>query len=325
MSRKKEHGVFYTKISPFSRQPFMNWVRSIPDFQNRVLVEPFAGENGIPAMLNEYKNAWVAQDIAPPGRNLREDIKVRTGNSLVSYPACDRRSVAITNPPYLAKNSAVRAGLKYHGGEDDDLYKRSIRVMLERHDYVAAIIPASFLTANMFEKRIMDVDLMVGKYFDDTDHPVCLVMFGPEAERDWGVWKEGNFIGSMSELRRERDKVIGRRDAGIRFNDVNGQISLLALDKPKGGRIKFGPSHLVRDDEIKVSSRVRTKIFIEGLADPERIVYSANRILEEFRRKTGDVFLTPYRGVRDDGDFRRRLDFAQAAAILTRAMRDDRL
>lgn len=325
MTKKKEHGVFYTRRSPFSRQPFLDWLTAIPGLNARRLVEPFAGENGIPAMLAHLPNPWVAQDISRPKRNLRPDITVQVGDSLRAYPATSREDVVITNPPYLAKNAAVRAGLAYPAAEEDDLYKVALRVILERHDFVAAIIPASFLTAEIHEDRIVAVDLMIGKYFDDTDHPTCLALFGPAAQRNWTVWREGVLVGDIVRLRADRDEVIGRRAPGIRFNDTRGQIALLALDKPRGGLIQFGPAGLVRDEEIKVSSRARTKIFIEGLANPEKIIEDANTILNEFRQKTGDVFLTPFRGLREDGDFRRRLDFRQAAAILGKAIEDDRL
>lgn len=325
MTKKKEHGVFYTRRSPFQREPFLGWLASIPELHTRRLVEPFAGENSIPAMLPDLTNVWIAQDISAPKTNLRPDITVQTGNSFLTYPNCAMRDVVITNPPYLAKNAAMRSGLAYPDADEDDLYKIALREMLDRHEYVAAIIPASFMTAELYDNRIVSVDLMIGKYFDDTDHPTCLALFGPVDQRSWTVWKEGVLIGDINHLRATRDEVIGRREPGIRFNDVNGQISLLGLDKPRNGLIQFGPAHLVANEEIKVSSRARTKIFIEGLADPDKIIYNSNLILNDFREKTGDVFLTPFRGLREDGDFRRRLDFKQAAAIIGKAIRDDKL
>ena len=114
MTTKKENGVFYTRRSPFERAPFREWMKAIPNFSERTLAEPFAGENAIPEMLLNLGNRWLCQDISPPKKNLRPDLHVDKGDSLQKYPWQDRSVVVITNPPYLAKNAAKRTGLRYN-------------------------------------------------------------------------------------------------------------------------------------------------------------------------------------------------------------------
>lgn len=317
---KNAHGVFYTRRSPFTREPFTSWLSAIPNLSGRTLVEPFAGENGIPAMLSHLDNRWIAQDVRSPETNLRADVPVIIGDTLSSYPCADRLSVAITNPPYLAKSIAFRNGWSYPREPGDDLYKICLRRLLSQHDYVAAIVPASFLTSGLHDDRIIAMDMMVGDYFDDTDHPTCLSLFGPPAARDWEVWRSGLRVGNIKALRSLRDEIIGHRIRGIRFNEPAGQVGLIGYDKPKRGRIHFGGAELIKDKDIKVSARYMSRVFVPREVCVPTLIADANRILDDFRTSTKDVFLTPYRGRRDDGDFRRRLDFKQAAAILSRAL-----
>lgn len=71
---------------------------------------------------------------------------------------------------------------------------------------------------------------------------------------------------------------------------------------------------------MKATSRSRTRIGgLHRSRNTERIVEEANKILAERRSATGDVFMTAFKGLRKDGKFRRRLDFAQARDILNMA------
>ncbi len=53
------------------------------------------------------------------------------------------------------------------------------------------------------------------------------------------------------------------------------------------------------------------------------VIAQANIILGDFRDDTSDLFLTSFRGLREDGDYRRRLDYNLAKMILNRSV--DRL
>ena len=100
-SREKiEKGQFFTKNNPFILKPFINWSKQFD--KNETILEPFAGANGIIKMLQKQKLAksFVAYDIEP------KDKDVQYKNTIEAFP--EGFKVGITNPPYLAKNSATR-------------------------------------------------------------------------------------------------------------------------------------------------------------------------------------------------------------------------
>ena len=51
-----------------------------------------------------------------------------------------------------------------------------------------------------------------------------------------------------------------------------------------------------------------------------KFIAEANTILNKLREDTEDVLLTAFKGTRNDGRFRRRLDFANARRILSHAL-----
>jgi len=74
--------------------------------------------------------------------------------------------------------------------------------------------------------------------------------------------------------------------------------------------------------EVKSTSRANTRISGVVFKDEEErqaFIKHANAILSEYREKTHDVFMTSFKGLRQDGKYRRRLDFKAARAILTKA------
>lgn len=54
--------------------------------------------------------------------------------------------------------------------------------------------------------------------------------------------------------------------------------------------------------------------------DLDAIIGRCNETLAEWRDATNDVFLTAFKGTRDDGRYRRRLSFAIAARIVAGAI-----
>ena len=85
----------------------------------------------------------------------------------------------ITNPPYLAKNSACRKKIEFVNTKHDDLYKLCLEIMLKNCDYVGAIIPASFINADLFLDRLHSYTLLSSQMFMDTENPICLALFSP--------------------------------------------------------------------------------------------------------------------------------------------------
>lgn len=119
--------------------------------------------------------------------------------------------------------------------------------------------------------------------------------------------------------------MIPRNNLDIRFNDINGQIALRAVDSPDPrSPIRFLPrSELVYDlKSIKDSSRLITLISLSAEWDEAipQIIQISNNILSEFRQITHDILLSPFKGNKKDGERRRRLDYKSARAILEKAM-----
>ena len=321
---KKFRGQFFTINNPFVENAFYEWFFKIPKGKRNIIIEPFAGSNNIVKMINSLKIGafqWNCFDIEPPKENAAPEYIVYKRDTIEDFPKIDNAFIGITNPPYLAKNSATRSGLPFKYIKYDDLYKKCLEVMLANLEYVAAIIPESFITANLFHDRLHSVISLTCKMFDDTDCPVCLAMFSPlgeSPEDNFDIFRQGAYekVGSFKYLDSLSIKSDFNRKSWI-FNDPNGQIGILCVDNTKEPSIKFVKGNVIDSSEIKVSSRSRTRV--SGL--PKNInldlfLDKCNSTLKEYRELTKDVFLTSFKGLRDDGFYRRRLDFDIAKNIM---------
>ena len=329
--RKKLNGQFFTVTNPFISNPFYAWLESIPKEKKMEIIEPFAGSNNIVKMINDlrlFDIRWHCYDVMPPSYNAVPEVTVTKQDTIEDFPVIKNVYLAITNPPYLAKNSATRSGLPFKYKEYDDVYKKCLEVMLNNCEYVAAIIPESFITANLFHSRLKTVISLTCKMFDDTDCPVCLALFSPEHEIDkdhgFDIYKQGDItrIGTFKEL----DSFCVKSDCNRKkwvFNDKNGEIGLLCCDNTKNASIKFVRGELISPDCVKVSSRAKTRI--SGLPkdiDLDLFIEKCNEILVSYRSNTRDVFLTSFKGLRDDRMYRRRLDFDTAKNIMGSALEE---
>lgn len=107
------------------------------------------------------------------------------------------------------------------------------------------------------------------------------------------------------------------------FNDKHGDVGLHGVDSGREADIRFvrGNDDDISPDSIKVSSRSITRISrSDGLMITDNQIQEANRILNEWRMRTNDVFMTAFKGVRKDGKYRRRLDYNNASRILMKAI-----
>lgn len=92
-----------------------------------------------------------------------------------------------------------------------------------------------------------------------------------------------------------------------------------AIDGTRFPTIAFIEANQVPENKIKVSSRHLTRIHIpqeNGVSAKQINLSLLNEKLRELREITNDFFLTPFRGLRKDGKFRRRLDFQLAKKIV---------
>lgn len=113
-----------------------------------------------------------------------------------------------------------------------------------------------------------------------------------------------------------------RVSSRLRFNDPAGQVGLWTADDTRGPSIRFGDAALIPTRVVGPQARFRTRVSVAGLA-PTLVVpllAEANRRLTQMRARSADVGLTAFLGLRADGQFRRRLDYATAGALLTDAL-----
>ena len=91
-----------------------------------------------------------------------------------------------------------------------------------------------------------------------------------------------------------------------------GNLGLIAIDNTVFASIRFCSAEELKDYPIRVHCRSITKIGVPWRADIDML----NARLKTIRERTQDVFLTAFRGLRRDGYYRRRLDWALARSII---------
>ena len=321
MDEKRASGRYYTRGNPFQLKPFQTWAKAL-NLEQQMVLEPFAGAKHIPQLIDAAHlrcREWAFYDIAPGAK------EVVQRDTLADFPK--GFNVCITNPPWLARNSATRRGLPFpEANRYDDLYKYALEQCLTHCDWVAAIIPEAFIRSGLFLQRLRDFISLVphtqGKteeknktrdtsyMFEDTEHPVGLALFTPEATADVRIWRNNQHLGGLNELRKHLPQPSSNRD--IVFNDPKGNLGLIAIDNTVSASIRFCPPAELGNYPIRHQCRSITKISVPWDVDIDML----NARLGTIREKTHDVFLTAFKGLRLDGHYRRRLDWALTRAIV---------
>ena len=344
MDEKRASGRYYTRGNPFQLKPFQTWAKEI-NLAQQIALEPFAGAKDIPQLIDAAHlrcRDWAFYDIAPGAKGVVQQ------DTLTDFPK--GFNVCITNPPWLARNSATRRGLPFpEATRHDDLYKYALEQCLAYCDWVAAIIPEAFIRSGLFLPRLRDFISLVpqkqtsyppdkenntssyppdkggkggsvyppdkgGKagsaMFEDTEHPVGLALFTPDTTPDVNVWRNNQPLGGLNDLRTHLPQPSSNRD--IVFNDPNGNLGLIAIDNTVSASIRFCPPEELKDYPIRVHCRSITKIGVPWHVDIDML----NTRLGTIREKTHDVFLTAFKGLRRDGHYRRRLDWALTRSIV---------
>lgn len=313
--QKRLLGQFFTISNPFKFNAFRSWwkVAKKAAGEDSVILEPFAGAGNIISLTRHIgiDARWRCFDIAPP-KILAGDARVEQRDTIIDFPTGFR--IAITNPPYLARNSATRRGLSFPETEFEDLYQVALERMLTNCDWVAAIIPASFITQAVLKDRLSAAIQLNCRMFEDTECPVCLALFTPERHSDFDVYRGDEKCGSFRELKGVLKEP--RKRFPWKFNAPRGQIGLRAIDGTQGPSIAFVGGDTIDSGLVSTTSRSVTRIEVPpGLPETD-IIRKANSLLNRYRNRTCDVLMTTFKGLRKDGDFRRRLDFTQARQIL---------
>ncbi len=323
MDEKRASGRYYTRGNPFQLEPFQTWAK-VSNLEQRMVLEPFAGAKDIPRLIDASRlpcRDWAFFDIEPGAKGIVQR------DTLADFPK--GFDVCITNPPWLARNSATRRGLPFpEATRYDDLYKYALEQCLTHCGWIAAIIPEAFIRSGLFLERLCDFISLVPQeqdktnyppdkgdrggsvMFEDTEHPVGLALFAPDATSDVRIWRNNRFLGTMRELRRHLPQPSSNRN--IVFNDPEGNLGLIAIDNTVSASIRFCPAEELKDYPIRVHCRSITKIGVPWCVDIDML----NTRLARIREKTHDVFLTAFKGIRRDGYYRRRLDWALTRAIV---------
>ncbi|MBC6413759.1 MAG: hypothetical protein GDA45_02330 [Chromatiales bacterium] len=303
---KRAQGRFYTLGNPFTLKPFRRWAKraGIPGV---CILEPFAGANHIIHTLSDLDlcKDFISYDINPNNN------AVKKRNTIERFPKGYK--VCVTNPPWLARNSATRRGLPYPQTAHDDLYKHCLELCLHNCRYVAALIPASYLQSGLFRERLHSYILLHKTIFNDTENPVCLALFDNKTNGKVWIYADDCCIGTLNAL--ESSLPEPKRDKKIRFNDPNGQLGFISFDNTREPSIRFCRSAEIKDYQIKHSSRFITRIGGE-FKNLSALIKKLNRKITSFREDTEDIFLTPFKGIRSDGRYRRRMDFNLARRFI---------
>lgn len=333
MDEKRASGRYYTRGNPFQLKPFQTWAKEL-NLAQQIALEPFAGAKDIPQLIDAAHlqcQDWAFYDIAPAAQGIVER------DTLADFPT--GFNVCITNPPWLARNSATRRGLPFpEATQHDDLYKYALEQCLTHCGWVAAIIPEAFIRSGLFLQRLRDFISLVPQkqtsypsdkgnkrvsvhppdkgggggsvMFEDTEHPVGLALFTPDVTSDVRIWRNNQRLGGLNELRKYLPMPSSNRS--IIFNKPNGNLGLIAIDNTVSASIRFCPPEELKDYPIRVHCRSITKIGVPWDVDIDIL----NTRLTTIREKTHDVFLTAFKGLRRDGHYRRRLDWALTRAIV---------
>ena len=324
---KRSLARFFTVKDPFDHPLFKQWAGLVPNLAQETVLEPFAGANHIPATLlkHGWANQWAAFDIQPSkaSDNAVPSIKTKKRDTLADFPA--GFNVVVTNPPWLAKNSAKRRGLPFPNTPEDDLYKVALAAMLGKVGYAAVLLPESFLTQGIWRDRLFGVVSLADSPFEETEHPTCLALFLPKgvATGDFDVWRGLARVGSYSDLASRLPSAAAGARAPWKFNAPAGTVGIRCVDNTKGPSIEFVRGDSIPSSKIKHSSRSLTRI--SGLPDSvdlDAFLAAGQKRLDVWRNQTQDTLLTAFKGTRSDGHHRRRLDFANARVILDLALDD---
>ena len=336
---RRSAGQWMTCGNPFYTDFVCRWIEERFDGIEHIMAcEPYAGKLSLIKHLNDSlpsvasRMSWSAYDVAPQDENNLDidNIEIIRSNTLFEIPDAPY-DLIITNPPYLARNSARRRHLDFpfdRSGigiaKPSDLYQFALDTCLASADVCVMLIPESFITSNYDKSRCDAIVSLHGNLFDDTDCPVCLALFGKEhSDETTIVANDGTVIGDLGEIRRRSQTLIGNVTHDIRMNDPTGDVALFGVDSPSGATIRFDVGDAIPSNDVKPSSRSLTRMScIDGTKIDGNVIERANEILSEWRLLTNDVLMTPFKGTRKDGKYRRRLAFREAQGILSKAIDD---
>jgi len=313
--KKRQLGQFFTKNDFWLKDHILEFIKST---KSQIAIDPFAGDGDLLRVAKEIGFKKIE------GLDVDKKLKWKFNDSLLFIPRI-KNSIIITNPPYLTNYSAKRKGI-YNGVkkyfdkcEYDNIYQLAIEKCFS-NDYGVMIIPETFINSRFPKHRLISITIIEDQLFSDTENPICVICFNNK-DKSYDkikVYKNDEFLGDLDyfeKLRRTPRKLVD-----LKFNSPKGQIALRAVDTTNPQR----PISFMKPEDIdynitniKHSSRLITVIELNAKDDAiEKIITHSNKILFDFRKKTHDVLLSPFKGNKKNGERRRRLDYMTARAIL---------
>ena len=321
-NRKQNLGQFNTKNDVWLRRHIVNFIK---DSGCHTIVDPFVGAGDIFSELGQCFDSYVGYDIDPK-------LNWPINDSLIDIPE-HPGAIVVTNPPYLAKNSAKRNDLdsyKYFKGNDyEDLYQLAIHRVLARYNKAVFIIPESYFQSRIFMSYLDSYTIIEDNPFIDTDCPVCVACFRTTndfmaiAGNNFKVYKNDDYLFDRFELECRLVEFVTNDRANIVFNDPTGNLGLRGIDGVEPlDRIHFTyPKYLNYNlDNIKESSRAITIINVPDVKIDDVFIQHVNYFLERLRVKSQDVVLSPFKNNSKLGQRRRRLDFKWARKIIEKTI-----
>jgi hypothetical protein len=331
--KKQNLGQYNTKNSVWLRPHIIEFIM---DAGASTIVDPYAGNGDIftALHLHDCHAHYVGYDIDP-------ELNWPKNDGLKDIPEHDN-AIVVTNPPYLAKNSANRNDLesyKYFKDNDyEDLYQLAIHRVLARYKKAVFIIPETYYQNGIFTSYLQSHTIIEENPFIDTDCPVCVACFHTTndfraiAGNNYDIYKNDEFLFNRNTLEdilwdfnfsRQGSYAWSTPRRDMTFNDSDGNLGLRGVDGvAKYDRIRFcHPKDLKYDvQKIKESSRAITIINVAGVEVNDVFIARLNFSLRALRHLTYDVVLSPFKNNNKLGQRRRRLDFKWARKIIEKTM-----
>jgi hypothetical protein len=316
MSKKKMLGQYFTKSDVWLQSQIIDFIKSS---NCKIAYDPFAGEGDLIKVSKQYGISEVI------GLDIDNNLDWEYNDSLIQIPHIEN-AIIITNPPYLAKQSATRRKIDlsnyFQYSKYDDIYLIALDRMLEAQKYVVAIIPESFINSSFTNKHLLhSITVLEDNPFLDTDAPVCVVCFdGIKKSFDKiKVYKNDGYVNHLQYIVDVRIRPFNH--INMKFNDKSGWLGLRAVDSTDDNvKIQFDFKDSIKYDwqnRIKVSSRHFTLISIDIPQDKRHdFIDRLNDLISVLRVNSKDLILTPFMGNTKNGRRRRRMDFNLARAII---------
>lgn len=317
--KKRSLWQFFTKNHFWLHDHVLNFIKST---HSKIAFDPFAGDGELLKVANTIGiKKLKGFDI--------DTLLQRAYNDSLLYIPNVKNSIIITNPPYLTNYSAKRKWIldkvkKYFDNCNyNDIYKLAIEKCMENNEFWVILVPETFINSNLNKNRLVSITIIEELMFHDTETPICVICFDDKYKsyEDIKIYKNSNYIGTLWKF--ENMRKIPKKDINIKFNSLNGQIALRAIDSTTDKKtIEFlNPKDIEYDiSTIKISSRLITLIYIDvNRSYIKDIIKVCNNILSDFRKESHDILLSPFKWNKKDWTRRRRLDYKTARAIIEEA------